>query len=250
MIYSVNIKDRNKLFNKYVSDIKLPKSIEFTPGLNVIIGPNGCGKTTLINILKKYTFCDKQFYSVPDIKSIKNLSVHGGDFERIFQDGADVKCNYTIPCFNLRFSDEMEQHDYIDNMVNFKQTFYDKNSSTGEGNWFTFNQLMTTMFEENHISGYDIFKYMNEDKIKKYYNDNQKDDYIFTIFMDEPDKSLDIDKLIQLYNIITFPRTDTQLIIILHNPLLIYKLYKESKCNFIEFEEGYLNRIINFIEHE
>ena len=33
----------------------LPKKIEFTPGLNLVIGGNGCGKTTLVDIITKLT---------------------------------------------------------------------------------------------------------------------------------------------------------------------------------------------------
>jgi Fe-S cluster assembly ATPase SufC len=66
--------------------------------------------------------------------------------------------------------------------------------------------------------------------------------------MDEPDNSLDIDNLEQVFNILNSVRDDTQLIISAHNPLLIYKASKNQRINFIELTEGYLNKIINFLE--
>lgn len=33
------------------------KSITFKSGVNVIVGLNGCGKTTLLNLIRRYTLC-------------------------------------------------------------------------------------------------------------------------------------------------------------------------------------------------
>ena len=39
------------------------KTIEFKPGMNVIVGRNGCGKTSLLNVIRKLTMCDGTFSS-------------------------------------------------------------------------------------------------------------------------------------------------------------------------------------------
>jgi ABC-type lipoprotein export system ATPase subunit len=66
--------------------------------------------------------------------------------------------------------------------------------------------------------------------------------------MDEPVNGLDIDNLEQVFDILNSIRDDTQLIVSAHNPLLIYKASKNPSINFIELTEGYLNKIINFVE--
>ena len=38
----------------------LPKTLDFGPGLNVVLGENGCGKSTLLRLLGAYTGCPKQ----------------------------------------------------------------------------------------------------------------------------------------------------------------------------------------------
>lgn len=64
---------------------------------------------------------------------------------------------------------------------------------------------------------------------------------------DEPDRNLDIDNIMQIYNVLSFHKPQTQIIAIVHNPALIYKLSKLDCVNFIETTEGYLKDITNFI---
>ena len=68
----------------------------------------------------------------------------------------------------------------------------------------------------------------------------------YTVLMDEPDRNLDIDNVMQIYNVLSFHKPQTQIIAIVHNPALIYKLSKLDCVNFIEMTEGYLNKISIF----
>lgn len=68
----------------------------------------------------------------------------------------------------------------------------------------------------------------------------------YTVLMDEPDRNLDIDNIMQIYNVLSFHKPQTQIIAIVHNPALIYKLSKLDCVNFIEMTEGYLNKISIF----
>lgn len=43
----------------------LPKVVRFKPGLNVVIGENGCGKSTLIKLLSAYCFCENGMPGLP-----------------------------------------------------------------------------------------------------------------------------------------------------------------------------------------
>lgn len=69
----------------------------------------------------------------------------------------------------------------------------------------------------------------------------------YTVLMDEPDRNLDIDNIMQIYNVLSFHKLQTQIIAIVHNPALIYKLSKLDCVNFIEMTEGYLKDVVNFI---
>ena len=66
--------------------------------------------------------------------------------------------------------------------------------------------------------------------------------------LDEPDRNLDISNIESIYAILSYERKDTQLIAVIHNPILIYKLSKLNYVNFIELKKGYLNEIKKVIE--
>ena len=96
------------------------------------------------------------------------------------------------------------------------------------------------------------------DNMLKYYKDNTfvtstsvKEQLLrYTVLIDEPDRNLDIYGIEDLYKMLSYQRDDTQLIVIIHNPMLIYKLYKaKNRCNinFIEMVPGYIDKILEII---
>ena len=62
-------------------------------------------------------------------------------------------------------------------------------------------------------------------------------DFEYTILMDEPDRNLDIDNIMDLYNVLSFHKPQTQIIAVIHNPAL----------NFIEMTKGYLKKVVSFM---
>jgi ABC-type cobalamin/Fe3+-siderophores transport system ATPase subunit len=71
--------------------------------------------------------------------------------------------------------------------------------------------------------------------------------------MDEPDRNLDIENIAQIKGILSFHKPQTQIIAVVHNPLLIYALSKKKCVNFIELTPGYIDRVkkqINEIVYE
>lgn len=53
----------------------------------------------------------------------------------------------------------------------------------------------------------------------------------------------------QIYNVLSFHKPQTQIIAIVHNPALIYKLSKLDCVNFIEMTEGYLSKTCIFMSN-
>ena len=81
----------------------------------------------------------------------------------------------------------------------------------------------------------------------KYYKSNSfistPDEFAFTFLIDEPDKNLDISNIGELYDALSYQKEMTQLICVIHNPILIYKLSKLKHINIIELTDGYLDEI-------
>ena len=65
--------------------------------------------------------------------------------------------------------------------------------------------------------------------------------------MDEPDRNLDVKNLNSIYSVLSYQKPSTQVIAVIHNPILIYKLYLLDYVNIIEMENGYLDSIIKII---
>ena len=51
-----------------------------------------------------------------------------------------------------------------------------------------------------------------------------------------------------LYNTLAHKKEHTQIIAVIHNPILIYKLSKIKDINIIQMKRGYLNKIKELIE--
>ena len=57
--------------NQHLIDHLLKRKFEFTPYINVLFGPNGCGKTTIIKAIAAYAMCgsDSQFDGMTNLAS-------------------------------------------------------------------------------------------------------------------------------------------------------------------------------------
>ena len=144
MISIVKITDKDNLPCRYASRLDAfsnGREYVFRPGVNIIVGNNGCGKTTLIRMIAYFMFCDSSMKSqIPD-----------------------------------------ESYKYPD-------------------------------------------------------------------ILDEPDRNLDIDNIESLINILSFHKERTQLITVIHNPLVIWRLSDNKSVNFVEMTEGYVEKVRNVIE--
>ena len=61
MVTKVYIKDNSNSPVRYISELdnfKNGTQYTFKEGINVIVGENGCGKTTLLNLIRSYLLVD------------------------------------------------------------------------------------------------------------------------------------------------------------------------------------------------
>lgn len=69
---------------------------------------------------------------------------------------------------------------------------------------------------------------------------------LVTMLLDEPDKGLSIESLGFIKDIYTYHRPDTQIITVLHNPILILSVISNPDVNIIEFTPGYVDKLAKF----
>ena len=267
MITEINITDNTRIGRHYVRDLRTFQngvSYKFKPGINVIIGKNGCGKSTLLGLIYEYTLCSRTIVSeVPkNLLSLNDLydmdgKLYGGI--KIHHDYKGGVFRY-LPKGELRkFGDETVMEN-IENMSIFMSK-----CSTGESILECLGMLFKKMFSGNTYrfplkelksKSKELNDYWREkiENLIEYYEKNNVNlspgEHEYTVLMDEPDRNLDIQNVQEIYQILSYHKPETQVIAVIHNPLLIYKLSKiPETVNIIEMTPGYLQEIIDFMEN-
>ena len=270
MIKRIDFTDINNTPISYLGDIDFfnkNKSVSFKSGVNIIVGLNGCGKTTLLNLIRRYTLC---------LNSITSTCPSGNlEFESLLTkrfnsddicDGIKIISDYQGVVFNMLDNSVLSQRDNaLSSHNNFQSYFNMLHCSTGEGVVEALTNLFKTMFDSKtilefpinelrYISDSDILPHQNKAKqLLKYYKENSftyddPKDFEFTVLMDEPDRNVDINRLKEIYGVLNRRKEQTQIIAVIHNPILIYKLSKLEDINFIEMTDGYVQDVVDFVE--
>jgi hypothetical protein len=270
MIQRIDFTDINNAPISYLSDIdffKKNKSVSFKSGVNVIVGLNGCGKTTLLNLIRRYTLCLNSTTSTCPSGNLEfsDLLTKYGSSDNIC-DGVKIISDYQGVVFNMLEHNVLERREnFLQDRVKFQSYFNNLHCSTGEGISNGLDMLFKTMFDSKtnlefpfkklkEIANSDFFPHQDKAKqLLQYYKENsfQYDnpaDFEFTVLMDEPDRNLDINRVKEIYDILTHKKENTQIIAVIHNPILIYKLSKCSHVNIVEMTENYVEDVVKFVE--
>lgn len=240
----------------------LESGIEFKPSVNILIGENGSGKSTVLNLIRYLTFCMNSFepnVSLSDLDTRFEL-----ENNKMLYENFKLAASYDMPIFNLyqmsASSGQLSENQIFKNRNTATQYMDLISKSRGQNLMGDVSQLLHTMFNSKTyklvlqlVRDYckddtnNIFDGMSKVALD-YYEQNNKSSNRCTILMDEPDQGLDITNLEEIYGILSYDKPDTQIIAVVHNPILIYKLAKLDFVNIIEMSDGYLNKIKAFVE--
>lgn len=245
MIERVVIRDNKKSPMYYISELDAFKNgteYDFKPGVNIIVGENGSGKSTLLKLIEGYLLIDNTECSVGMYNGVLTSLI---GVKQIVPDGIDVYADYDKNTFRLCHTGEKSEDDIMSSFSAFGEFYEQMHSSTGEGVNIALNSLFKKMFSKDTKLKFDYDKigesvksyadYVNSHRIQEHDE--------FTIIMDEPDRNLDIQNINQIKGILSFHKPQTQIIAVIHNPLLIYALSKKKDINFIELTEGYVDMV-------
>lgn len=241
------------------------KSITFKSGINVIVGLNGCGKTTLLNLIRRYTLCLTNMTSTCPSGNMEFSRLLFSNDDKIC-DGVKVIADYQGVVFNmLDYKVLKEGSNCLQSASKFNTYINMLNCSTGEGISSGLDSLFNIMFDPKTNLEFPIKKlkeiasnkysaiHSKAKQLLQYYKENsfQYDnpkDFEFTVLMDEPDRNLDINRIKEIYNILSQEKENTQIIAVVHNPVLIYKLSKSNHVNIIEMTKDYIEDVVKFVE--
>lgn len=249
MIHRVVIRDNEKSTIQYISSLpafKNGKEYVFKPGVNVIVGRNGCGKSTLMKLIERYCLVDKQECSLGIYNNNMNRLI---GLRREFPDGVDVYADYDKNIFRFSHKDEKTNDDVMSSMGNFTEYFTQLHSSTGESVLVAMNSMFNYMFSEKARLKFDYDKVGERYKeYGKYVKAHREQGEEYTILMDEPDRNLDIENIGGIKGVLSFHKPQTQIIAVVHNPLLICYLSKCADVNIIEMTRGYVNKVKKLVK--
>lgn len=240
----------------------LPEKIEFTNGLNILVGTNGCGKTTVLNLLTDMclVYGLKKDYNFWDAVTVFYPNGHELGDEKFTKvvDVIEVENNYIYPVKRMDTLSTKKNRSggQFDNINDFVQFFEEKDMSKGQ-------KMMNTLYTEvlQAQKGFESYRYDNlffapnsandlwmkgSDMVKQYIEKHNCPNLEkrCTFLMDEPDEGLDVFNLKELKQFLEVASETCQIIVVLHNPLLIKSL--ADKANIIELTDGYLDAIKNF----
>lgn len=270
MISEVIFRDIHNSPINYLSSIEYfnrTASIEFKSGVNIIVGNNGSGKSTLLKLLRYYCLCSDSIMSGNVSNKLFDMYKIKGNKGILLHDGISVISDYNGAVFNLLDSNSLHgnKNNVLSSAINFGLFYNMLNESTGEGLMSSIGVLFNTMFSNNVNLDFPINWMADnsensgnimESLLIDYYRKNSfkyngiSSEKEYTVLMDEPDKNLDIHNLDSIYNILREKKDGVQLIAVINNPLLIYRLSKCSDINFIEMADNYVNEVKKFVECE
>lgn len=250
------------------------KTFNFKPGLNLIVGRNGSGKSSLLQTIRNIWWCESfktpSFYSSFLFQMGASLIHHS---ENGWYKLTEMVADYSRPMFNMRRTADIQHGSIQDSVLNMAQFYDSAHQSKGEETMQAIS-MMVKMITGQHIEckDKDFFNFTASiDRLKKYLSIHDVDtivesgqemiDYFsrnnkceeelskcLTVTMDEPDANLDVEFLKSVKSFLETVHREKrdQFLVVSHNVALIKHFLEDDTVNFIELSKGYLDEVASF----
>jgi len=231
-----------------VHALRKPREFEFKPGLNILWGRNGSGKSTVIKALARLTHCEQSGNPVVTRESLRTLS----DVEGL-QNGVGLEHDGA----GVRYFDPSHEVGLVGGQAAFDDDFMFEGISNimfkGSSGETTLNRIQGIL---NNVVGGIVPEV--DWRVEKGYFDLETERLLLarhflkgsgkrglpTVLLDEPARSLDLIAQPRIWNFIRAYSPQVQFIIASHNPYAL----NIPGANYIELTEGYLERSIESLQ--
>lgn len=255
MIRSFTIHDPQGTHIKWfgeVDTLKQPRTFEFKPGLNILWGKNGSGKTTVIKAMARLLHCEQSGDPVVTKHSVGELGARFqfGDTPvtslkaAMTLDHDGQGCRYFDPSntVGLQFGGTSFDYDFMD--MGMRNTMF--KGSAGQTTSMRFDKLIGQVLKRQHpelewkISRDSVNSVWGEKiDVATHFLQGSGDKGPPTIFLDEPTRSLDIPYQMRLWKFIRCYQSLVQFIIASHSLFALML----PEANYIDMaDDGYLEQ--------
>jgi predicted ATPase len=250
MIHSIEVVDPKNTPVKWwdqVNAIKNPGfKIEFKRGLNVLWGPNGCGKSTVLKALARLFHCEQSGFPVITNESIREVS--GGYKEPLKLTGLTVKhdgqgVRFFDPSHAVGLMGGMAAFDWDFGMEGIANAVF--KGSAGQTNLFRFSKILTSL-KEHKTPKIEMKVHKDDKRLEPVWAFLQGDSEGGppTVLFDEPERSFDIPNQASLWEIMYAISLHAQVIVASHCPFGA----NIPIANYIDMKPGYLDECRKVID--
>ena len=248
MIYKLDIKDPTQTPVKWLSKVeafKQPRTFEFKPGLNVLWGRNGSGKTSLTKVLARLFHCEQGNHPIVTQESISELG--GGPFSeidlkkglKITHDGQGVR--HFDPGHAVGLMGGGAAFDWDFGMEGIANTMF--KGSAGQTTMFRFDRLINEIvagevpevawkFSRSGNSG----TWGDRVKLVERFLEGNAEKGQPTVLLDEPERSYDLNAQVGVWRLLRAYADQVQFIVASHSLFAL----KIPDAHYIELSPRYL----------
>ncbi len=251
MIYELVTTKGSKVFPHWdsVAFLKDKESIKFSPGLNILFGGNGSGKSTIVNTLAHLMHCEQGGFQKLTEQSFRMVTKRIGDGfdlvdQTVIHDGMDTRFVSAERLVGTELGSQLD-YDFIEGQISFMRA---KNEmSSGQLSFVKVNRLFSEPWRKGPAEQKISSKGVNGmwkgplEKVETFLKGTPREDEPFRMcfLLDEPDRSLDFKKQAMLWEALRSHNTTgmAQFIVATHSPFAL----DLPEANYIETEPGALD---------
>ena len=213
----------------------LRKTFSFKNGLNIIVGPNGCGKTTLLNVIKAWYGIDGQMHHNTTKWPVPNFAPHKFWEETIAKriKNTTINRSYQIGVDGNQFFDFKANATYHLNPMLMTQLYDGSFLSNGE------QKMEAHYMLTQYLSDFSIgeIRTINDEKIEEPFEQYP------ILFFDEPTLGMSPEVEMQFFEYMSQWSKKYQILVVTNSPFCFV-----PEANIIQLKRGYIKHQKEMLE--